>query len=105
PNYVIALRLDAEMRAGLVLDGFSSDPDTDLAIAMKMADRAHVLAPNDVDILRAKASVLRGQGNLDGAAAVLHRVIELRPLQPYNHRALGSILLAQGASQGGGTSA
>ena len=63
----------------LVLNGFSSDRDADLARATKAVDRALLLAPNDVYALRAKAVVLRARGDLDGAAAVLRRVIELAP--------------------------
>ena len=39
---------DARMHADLVLNGFSSDPDADLARATKAVDRALLLAPNDV---------------------------------------------------------
>ncbi len=38
---------------------------------MKAMDRALALKPNDFMTLREKANVLRAQGNLDDAAAVL----------------------------------
>ena len=78
PNYVWALREDARMHADLVLNGFSSDRDADLAYAMKTVDRALQFAPNDHVTLREKANVLRAQGDLDGAAALLRKVIELQ---------------------------
>ena len=62
-----------------MLNGFSSNRDADLARATKAADRALQLAPNDVMVLRDKANVLRAQGDLDEAAALLRRVIELAP--------------------------
>jgi tetratricopeptide (TPR) repeat protein len=96
PNYVWALRSSARMHADLVLDGFSSDRDADLAYAMKTVDRALLLAPNDYFTLIEKANVLRAQGNLDGAAALLRKVIEIKPLQAaMRYRELGSIMLIQ----------
>jgi DNA-binding winged helix-turn-helix (wHTH) protein/TolB-like protein/tetratricopeptide (TPR) repeat protein len=96
PNYVWALRSSARAHANLVLDGFSSDPDGDLAYAIKTVDRALQFAPNDYFTLMEKANVLRAQGNLDGAAALLRKVIELQPLQAWRYRELGSVLLTQG---------
>ena len=96
PNYVWALREDARMHAYLVLNGFSSDRDADLARATKAVDRALLLAPNDVDALRAKAIVLRAQGDLDEAAALSRKVIELDPQWGWRYRELGLILLIQG---------
>ena len=73
PNYVWALR-DAAFNLGvLVLSGFSSNRHADLARAMDFANRALRLAPNDVDVLRNKAVVLRAQGDPDGAAALCAR--------------------------------
>jgi tetratricopeptide (TPR) repeat protein len=96
PNYVWALREYALNLAFLVLTGFSSDRDADLARATKAADRALQLAPNDNGLLRTKAVVLRAQGNLDQAAALLRKVIERTPLWGWAHRDLGLILLLQG---------
>jgi tetratricopeptide (TPR) repeat protein len=96
PDYVWALREMARKRADLVNTGFSSDPDADLTIAAKAADRALALKPNDYSTLREKANVLRAQGNLDEAAALLRGLIERDPLQAMRHRELGLILLIQG---------
>jgi TolB-like protein/Flp pilus assembly protein TadD len=96
PNYVWALREDALNLAFLVLGGFSSNREADLARATNAADRALQLAPNDVSVLRDKAIVLRAQGDLDKAAALLHRVIELAPRWGWARRDLGQILLMQG---------
>ena len=96
PNYVWALRSSARLHADLVLDGFSSDRDADLAYAIKTVDRALLLAPNDYSALIEKANVLRAQGNLDGAAALLRKVLEIKPLQAMRYRELGSIMLIQG---------
>jgi hypothetical protein len=96
PNYVWALREDALSLAYLVLTGFSSDRDADLARATKAADRALELTPNDNGLLRTKAVVLRAHGNLDQAAALVRKVIERAPLSGWAHRDLGQILLLQG---------
>jgi Flp pilus assembly protein TadD len=79
PNYVWALREDAVNLAYLVSSGFSSNPEADLARATNAADRAVQLAPNDVRVLQSEAFVLRVQGNLDEAAALLRGLIELAP--------------------------
>jgi class 3 adenylate cyclase/TolB-like protein/Tfp pilus assembly protein PilF len=96
PDYAWALREDARTHAYLVLNGFSSDPDADLARATKAVDRALLLAPNDVYALRAKAVVLRARGDLDGAAAVTRRLIESDPQWGFRYFELGLILLTQG---------
>ena len=80
PDYVLALVRKAQWFSALVFDGFSSDHDADLATAIKAIDRALQLAPNDVEALRRKAFVLQAQGNLDEAAALIRKVIELDPL-------------------------
>jgi DNA-binding winged helix-turn-helix (wHTH) protein/TolB-like protein len=96
PDYVWALRDEALNLALLVLNGFSSDREADLSRATKVADRALQLAANDVHVLRNKANVLRAQGHLDQAAALLRRVIELAPQWGWARRDLGLILLRQG---------
>jgi len=96
PNYFWALRDKARNLAILVLDGFSSDREADLERARKAADRALQLAPNDIRVLRDKAIVLRAKGDLDEAAALLRKVIELAPQWGWAHRDLGQILLMQG---------
>ena len=96
PNYVWALR-DAAINLGfLVLSGFSSDRGADLARATNFADRALQLKPNDVEVLRTKATVLRARGDLDEAAVLLRRVIELAPQWGWARQGLGRILLTQG---------
>ena len=79
-----------------MLNGFSSNRDADLARATNFANRALQLAPNDVEVLRNKAIVLRAQGDLDEAAALLRKVIELAPQWGWARRDLGQILLSQG---------
>jgi tetratricopeptide (TPR) repeat protein len=96
PNYVWALREGARIHANLVAFGFSSNPDVDLALAAKAADRALLLAPNAVFTLRTKAIVLRLQGDLDGAAALLRKVIGLEPQWGWALRDFGTVLLMQG---------
>jgi TolB-like protein len=96
PNYNWALREDALNLAFLVVNDFSSNRDADLARATKAADRALQLAPNDVNVLRAKANVLRAQGDLDDSAALLRRVIELAPGWGWARRDLGQVLMMQG---------
>lgn len=96
PNYVVALSDVGFLRANLVRNGFSSDPAADLASATAAVDRALVLSPTDLSTLTAKAEVARAQGDLDGAAAVLRKLIELRPQYGWDRNALGVILMAQG---------
>ena len=95
-NYVWALRDAALNLAFLVANDLSSDRDGDLARATNSANRALLLAPNDVAVLRSKAVVLRAQGDLDEAAALLRRVIELAPQWGWARRDLGQVLLMQG---------
>jgi TolB-like protein len=64
PNYIVALRDKARLFASLVIEGFSSDRDADLATAMKAADQALQLAPNNASVLMGKQMVLRAQGNI-----------------------------------------
>jgi adenylate cyclase len=96
PDYEVALVQKAKMYASLVFDGFSSDPDADVANAIKAVDRALQLAPNDVEALRRKAFALHVQGDLDGAAALIRKALELDPLDGYEYRELGQIQIAQG---------
>jgi adenylate cyclase len=96
PNYVWALRDAGRNLAFFVLNGFSSNRDADLARATNFANRALQLAPNDVNVLKYKAIVLRAQGDLDEAAALLRKVLELDPLRGWSRRDLGLILLSQG---------
>ncbi len=99
PDYVWALRENARKRANRVNNGWSPDPAADLAIATKAVDRALALKPNDFLTLREKANVLRAQGNLDEAAALLRGLIERNPRSAMRHRELGLILLIQGHPQ------
>jgi TolB-like protein len=96
PDYVQALLEKAKLYAILVADGFSSDPSADLSTALKAADRAVQLVPNSVTALGRKARVLHWQGDLEGSAALLRRVIAQDPLQGWWYRELGQIQMAQG---------
>jgi class 3 adenylate cyclase/TolB-like protein/Tfp pilus assembly protein PilF len=96
PDYVEALVSKALYFALLAGDGFSSDPDADFTTAIKAADRALQLAPDNVEALSQKAFVLRSQGNVDAAEALVRKILELDPLDGWRYRELGSIQLAQG---------
>jgi adenylate cyclase len=96
PNYLLALQFEARFRASLVLNGLSSEPETDGTIAAKAADRMLLIAPNDLGSLRTKAAVLRAQGNWDEAAAVSRRVIQLQPLESNRHSEYGFVLMVLG---------
>jgi TolB-like protein/DNA-binding winged helix-turn-helix (wHTH) protein len=96
PDYVVALGDKANLYAGLVFNGYSSDSSANLSTAMKAADRALQLAPNDVEVLRRKALVLHAKGDLEGAAALIRKVLELEPLDAWRYRELGHIQMAQG---------
>ncbi len=99
PDYVWALRENARKRATRAINGWSPDSAADLTIATKSVDRALASKPNDFMTLREKANVLRAQGNLDEAAALLRGLIERNPLSAYRHRELGVILFLQGHPQ------
>jgi DNA-binding winged helix-turn-helix (wHTH) protein/TolB-like protein/Flp pilus assembly protein TadD len=96
PDYVRALEDKANLYANFVFAGYSPDPSADLSTAMKAADSALKLAPNDVWALRRKASVLHVQGDLDGATALIRKVLELEPLDGWRYRELGIIQMTQG---------
>jgi class 3 adenylate cyclase/tetratricopeptide (TPR) repeat protein len=96
PNYLLALQFEARWRAGLVLNGLSSDPEADRAIAAQAADRMLLIAPNDLSSLRTKAAVLRAQGKWDEAAAVSRRVIQLQPLESNRHSEYAFVLTVLG---------
>ncbi len=96
PDYLGALEEKANLHTLLVSDGYSSDPSADLATAMKAADRALQLAPNDIWALRRKAFVLDTQGDWEGAAALIRKVLELEPLDGWRYRELGHIQMSQG---------
>jgi class 3 adenylate cyclase/TolB-like protein/tetratricopeptide (TPR) repeat protein len=96
PDFVRGLIAGAFFNAAHVWDGYSSDPGADLAKAMKLADRALQLSPFEVDALAAKAYVLHTQGDLDEAAALIHKVLEFQPGNGYRWRELGQIQMAQG---------
>jgi tetratricopeptide (TPR) repeat protein len=99
PDYVWALREGALNIAFLVINEFSTNRDADMARATDFANRALRLAPNDVGVLRDKAVVLRAQGDLDAAAALLRKVIELAPQWGWPRRDLGQVMLSQGHYQ------
>jgi tetratricopeptide (TPR) repeat protein len=96
PDYVRALTDKAVLYTDRAGSGYSADPSADLSTAMKAADRALQLAPNDTWALRRKAHVLRLQGDLEGAAALIRMALELEPLDAYRYRELGQIQMTQG---------
>jgi class 3 adenylate cyclase/TolB-like protein/Tfp pilus assembly protein PilF len=96
PDYIVALVQKAYVFADLVNHDYSSDRDADLTTAIMAADRALQLSPDDIGALRQKAYVLQTQGDLDGAAAILHRVLELDPLDGWMHHKLGQNEMARG---------
>ncbi|MDB4971651.1 MAG: Guanylate cyclase [Myxococcales bacterium] len=97
PDLGWALSQRARAQALLVITGLA--PDADLAAAAKAADRAILLAPASVEALRTKATVLRAQGDLDGAAALLRQVIRLEPFWGFRYNDLGTILMMQGQAR------
>jgi tetratricopeptide (TPR) repeat protein len=54
------------------------------------------LKPNDWDTLRQKSRVLRAQGDLDGAAAVIRKLLEMNPQSAYRYVDLGIIRMIEG---------
>ena len=51
-----------------------------------------LLAPNDYGALRDKSGVLRAQGDLDGAAVVIRKLIEMNPLVSYRYNDLARLI-------------
>jgi tetratricopeptide (TPR) repeat protein len=100
PNYLWALSRDANWHTSFVLSGFSSNPRADLERAEKSVDQVLKLAPQDYGALRTKSRILRAQGDLDGAAALVRRTIELRPQVGYQYYDLGTILMIQKHPEG-----
>jgi tetratricopeptide (TPR) repeat protein len=96
PNYVWALHMSARLATDYSLGGFSTDSKSDLALALTRVDRALQLAPNDFDTLKDKSHILRAQGDLDGATAVIKRLLELNPVSGFRYFDLGLIRLIQG---------
>jgi TolB-like protein len=96
PNYVWALYTSARLATDYAMGGFSTDPKADLALALTRVDRALQLAPNDFETLKHKSHILRAQGDLDGATAVIKRLLELNPVSGFRYFDLGLIRLVQG---------
>ena len=61
-----------------MLSGFSSNRGADLA-RDELCESALQLAPNDVEVSRNKAIVLRARDDLEEAAVFSRKVIELAP--------------------------
>jgi TolB-like protein len=96
PDYVWALHRSARLAADNAMAGFSADSKADLALALTRLDRALELAPNDFGSLKHKSHILRLQGDLDGATAVIKRLLELNPVSGFRYFDLGLIRLMQG---------
>jgi adenylate cyclase len=98
PDYVSALKQKAHLYADRAVNFASSDPNADLSTALKAADRALQLSPDDVEALGWKGNVLHWQGDLEGAAALIRKAIALAPLAQggWWYRDLGQIQLQQG---------
>ena len=96
PNNFQALERQARLRAASVLLGYSADPAADLAIAARAADHALAIDPNSLISLRAKATILRAEGDWTAAEAILRRVLMLQPTEANRHHELGQTLMAEG---------
>jgi adenylate cyclase len=101
PNFRWALERQARLHAERVMLGYSSDPAADLAIAQMAVDKMLQTSPNSQTSLRAKAFLLRAQGNWDEAEAVLRRVIDMTPLEGNRRTELGTVLMAKGRHEEG----
>ncbi|HME19967.1 MAG TPA: winged helix-turn-helix domain-containing protein [Acetobacteraceae bacterium] len=99
PNDFQGLERQARFHAEFVLQGYSSNPAADLAIAEKASDRLFAIDPNDLLALRARTAVLRAQGDWPAAEAVVRRAIGLQPTEAMRHYELGFILMAEGRHQ------
>jgi adenylate cyclase len=96
PDYGAALRIKALILANLVINGFSAIPHRDATEAMQYIDRVLELAPTDYAALSIKTRVLRAQGDLDGAKALIQQLLQITPLSGYRYFDLGMIAIYQG---------
>jgi DNA-binding winged helix-turn-helix (wHTH) protein/TolB-like protein len=99
PNDRYGLERQARLHADFVLVGYSSDPAADLALAETASDRLFAIDPNNLNALRARASVLRARGDWPAAEAVVRRAMGLQPTEAMRHYELGFILMAEGRHQ------
>jgi DNA-binding winged helix-turn-helix (wHTH) protein/TolB-like protein len=96
PDDFQGLERKARLHADFVLLGYSSDPTADLTLARQAVDRMFVIDPNGLLALRAKASLLRAQGDWAGAEFILRKTIGLQPTEAMRYFELGQVLMAQG---------
>ena len=96
PNYGAALRTKSIILAYIVINGFSTDPKADATEARRMIERELELMPSDYNALSIKTRVLRAQGDLDGAKALIRQLLQLTPLSGYRYFDLGMIAIYQG---------
>ena len=99
PDYPFALRRKAWLLNRLVIDGWSDDPAAALASAELLVDRAIMLSDGSRSALRTKASVLRSQGRLPEAAALLRRLTAAEPWSVWLTHELGIALLSVGQDE------
>jgi TolB-like protein/tetratricopeptide (TPR) repeat protein len=96
PNYLNGIVMYADTRVAMVLDEFSADRESDLAIAEKFTDRAFQLSPNNYAALRVRGKILRARGDFEGVSAVLRNLLERHPFDAMRRRELGKVQLVQG---------
>lgn len=96
PNDLYGLELESRLHSDFVMQGYSSDPDADLAIADKAASRLLEIDANNLLTLRARTELLRARHYWPEAEAVVRRALTLRPTQAQRHYELGSILMGAG---------
>ena len=91
PNYVWALRDAARKSCESSCSTASRPTATPIWRARRRRWTGRFSSqPNDVEVLRTKAIVLRARGDLDEAAALLRRVIELAPAVGRGHVAISA---------------
>ena len=96
PDNLQGLERKARLHAEYVLLGYSSDPAADLTLAQEAVNRMFVIDPNNLLAMRAKANVLRAQGDWTDAEPIVRRAIMLQPTEALRHYELGLILMAEG---------
>ena len=96
PDDFEGLERRARLHAAFAVNGFSSNPEADLAIADQASDRLLALNPNHLLTLRARSAVLRARGDWPAAEAVARRAIAMQPTEAMRHNELGNILMSTG---------
>jgi tetratricopeptide (TPR) repeat protein len=95
-DYLWAILNYADGHVSLVLDGYSTDREADLAIAGRYVDRAFQLSPDNYAALRIRGKILRARRDWVGLSAILQNLLARNPIDALRRRELGMVQMIQG---------